>query len=201
MQVAVTHYPFSIPDLPQTPTAAEPDEYVVSEAMKLACNQERQVVIIGVDRNNTVEKGIDCARFDALIKFMPHPFTLPQLFEASRAFSSVSGLTCKHREQENNPLRFPCGPSYLNIYAGKLIWDICHVLNHTKANEFLSIKSRLELISRVHIPFKSYNHIPDFQNELTKLYEVAYTDPDDFERRAINLLTNATFRDFPFFGG
>lgn len=201
LQAAVTQYPFSIPDLPEIPKGAEPDEWVVSEAMKLACNHERRVVIIGVDRNNTVEKDIDCTRFHALIKFMPHPFPLPELFEATRAFRSVSGLTCKHREQENNPLRFPCGPSYLNIYAGKLIWDTCHALNHTNVNDFLSIRPSFDLLTRIHIPFKSYNHIPNFQNELTRLYEFAYTDPDDFERRAISLLTNATFRDFPFFGG
>jgi len=214
LQAAFAEHPFLIRDLPQVPSGIEPDEFVVSEAMKLACNDDKQVLIIGVNRSDTVEKGINCIKFDSLVNFLPHPFTLPDMFDVKDSFKNVGALKC---EQKCSAFGIRCSPVnvYGNVYAGKIIYNICHDLSHipkgtsysmADLNDFLLIIPHTKVLSLLFKPpYNTETHlIESFLTKMKKLRQLAENkNLAGFDSEFVELFhfESDSFIYFPYLGG
>ena len=139
--------PFLVRNLPEVPAEIDINEFIVSEAMKLACNSDERALILGIEKKDVIEKDIRCDKFDSLVRFLPHPFLLPDVVSMKNSYSPDDSLACEKRCTIFGSRRKPENMSG-NIYAGEIIHRICHDLSHiperlnyTKADlkKFLSI--------------------------------------------------------------
>ena len=56
--------PFLVRNLPEAPAEIDVNEFIVSEAMKLACNDDERVLILGITKKDVIEKDIRFEKLD-----------------------------------------------------------------------------------------------------------------------------------------
>jgi hypothetical protein len=193
---------FVVPDLPMVPPEIDLNEFLVSEAMKLACNNNKRVIILDVDKKNIIEKTISCKRFHSLVGFIPSAKILTNLFQSSDAWKdSVTipcEMTCTVFERRCNPRN-----SNGNLYSGSLIFKICHTLSHRNIGEISLVMPLIRLIrsNRLFVPLHGDEKdlVDSFLKEIERLYQTE--SKDEFKRESLMLLKNLLYKDFPYFTG
>ena len=208
--------PFLVRNLPEAPAEIDVNEFIVSEAMKLACNDDERVLILDIDKKDVIEKDILCDKFDSLVRFLPHPFLLPDVVSMKNSYSPDDSLAC---EKRCTVFGSQCKPENMsgNVYAGGIIHRICHDLSHlpekldyTKADlkKFLSIIPATKAIdiesspskTSLFVPAHERNLVASFLKELKELQKIAEA-VTKFEDKFETFWDAESFNDFPFLGG
>ena len=202
MQAIYPENSFSIPDFLQTPPGIDKKEFLVSEAMKLACNKDQPVIIVGLDKEDTIEKDIHCNRFKSLIKFFPFPVSLADIITFRMFFNNLEGLVC---EEKCTAFGVRCNPrsNFGNIYAGEIIRRLGHELDKKDLQKFLSSTPYVSTLRDLFIPQHKGESslVNSYIEEMKKLEKIAKNSKDKFRKALISTLENKLFKDFPYFWG
>lgn len=193
----------------------DPKEFLVSEAMKVACYNDIPVIIIGVKKEETFEKDISCNKFHALVSFIPPHTVLTESLAIIGAYPPQIGLVCG----QPKPCTAVSGKKS-DTYAGHLIYDICHELSHigglhytqAELDKFLSIFPAISWIDlnsslnniTLFIPLQNEEVVlvSSFIQEMKKLASIANTgNTADFGNKYDEFYNNEIFNRFPFIGG
>jgi hypothetical protein len=207
--------PFVFPDLVEPPADIDPKEYLVSEAMKQACHEDKPVIIVGVEKEEIFEDDISCDKFHALVSFLSPHRALAESMAIIDAYQPQKKLVCGQPE--------PCtalGGIKSDTYAGRIIYDICHKLSNisgfdytrVELDKFLSILPAIRFIDTsassdgitLFIPLQNgeADLISLFMQEMQRLGMIAETgNADEFGHEYDDFYENEQFYRFPFLGG
>ena len=178
----------------------EMKEILVSEAMKLACNTNRTVIVVGVDRNEMMEKDLKCKRFETMVCFVPYPVSLPDIFSRLASSKEYKELDCEKAEKACTVFGNRCRG---NIYAGEIIWRIGHDLKNMIPEIFLSTYPNVSLLEDLFVPQHGEESelIRSYILEMRKLLELAEKSKNEFRGAVVRTLGNELFQNFPHFWG
>lgn len=200
--------PANLPECitPETPSCADPKEILVSEAMKRACNHNQKVIIIGVNKDDVVEKNIKCKYFKQLIEFMPEPVEIPVLFAKLSDIKKQKISNCKKLKYCIANKHCIAGIkhediSQYNIYTGDVIHKICHIMSHFNLKEFIENIKYIELLKYIFIPVYLRDIIESFLIEVEELSRNAGIAEKDFLNNLEILLYQEDFKHFTHFVG
>jgi len=191
-----------IPEPAAAPSEIEMTEFLVSEAMKLVCYSNTRVLILDVQKNDTVEKGISCRRFNSLIEFIPSAKALSHLLNSSRSWEVTHELPC---EMTCTVFGSRCDPrnSYGNLYSGKVIFKICHQLAKRNIEKMSSAMPLVRILrsNQLFIPAHGRQKalVDSFLDEIETLYQLG--SKDDFKKATSSILRKTLYKEFPYFYG
>jgi len=187
--------PFTARDLPEAPAEIDVNEFIVSEAMKLACNDNERVLILGINKKDVIEKDIPCDKFDSLVKFFPNPIMLQKLFAVQYSLKPDGDLA-----YENKCSIF--GSDGFQIYSEKFLDSpICHnliknmhptyVLNEDTLNKFRENVKLLDSLSALFIPDTDLPRVESFIKELKAILPFAKKDTmEEFRKKYVAFRQN-----------
>ena len=194
LEIHFFNNPDNLPECitPEIPSCADPKEILVSEAMKRACNHNQKVIIIGVNKDDVVEKNIECKYFNHLIEFMPEPVYIPDLFLKIQDDKNKNKICCVRtcsaditKDKKNS-----------NIYAGTILFLICHELKKKKKEKLSGIKDAIETLKKLFIP----QHNGEFVQVQLFLSEIAnLTISLDCSQEEFKNKTESVINKFPYF--
>ena len=191
-----------VPEYNNAKKSREMEEILVSKAMKLACNDNQKVMIVGVDRKRTLERDLKCSRFDAMIYFFPYPVSLPEIFSTLASFEQYKDFDC---EKTCTVFGNRCRPksAFGNLYAGEIIRRIGHDLEKLDPAKFLSAYPNLSLLKNLFVPKhgKESEMVQSYILEMRKLAELAEKSENQFREAAVKTLGDELFQNFPYFWG
>lgn len=186
--------PFLVRNLPEAPAEIDVNEFIVSEAMKLACNDDERVLILGIDKKEVIEKDIQCDKFDSLVRFLPHPFLLPDVISMLTDLKKENILKCEESCTAGRKKKY-------NIYAGKIIYEICHIMSHRDAKEFRGIIHFFDILRDIFVPRHDKDLVASFLVEMEELERLSLGFTEDFSKYVTAILYQHDFKDFPFISG
>lgn len=184
--------PFLVRNLPEAPAEIDVNEFIVSEAMKLACNDDERVLILDIDKKDVIEKDILCDKFDSLVRFLPHPFLLPDVVSMLTDLKKENILKC----EESCTADIHESKKISNIYAGKVLFVICHELRKKNKESFRKILGQIGLIRKLFVPKhgEELSQVKLFLDKMEHLEKVSDSSQKEFENEA-----EATIKMFPYF--
>ena len=186
--------PFLVRNLSEAPAEIDVNEFIVSEAMKLACNDDKRVLILGIDKKDVIEKDIRCDKFDSLVRFLPYSFLLPDVLSMLTDLKKQNILKCEESCTAGRKKQY-------NIYAGKIIHNICHIMSHRNAKEFRGIIHFCDILRDIFVPRHDKDLVASFLVEMEELERLAIKFPDDFRKYVTVILYQEDFKQLQYISG